>query len=499
MEFRHLPRGLPHTHVESGEAARALWLDPSELAAPFWQYGAGKVFLGATEAGEQIGVADNRHLLTVAGSRAGKGTSAIVPNLLRYEGSVLVLDPKGENATLTAERRGKGRDIIEGGLQHDVHVLDPFCIANIPDEYRAGFNPFDELKPDAPEFIDDCDAIADALIVAEHGKENDFWNGSARIVLRGFIAWVAAQPQIMSQDRNLGMVRRLLNRPREAFEKSLRTMTNHPEVAHGIPREAAAFLLSLEERERGSVMATVQNHIAFLSSPPMARMLEGGARKLDLKTWKFGGKSVYLCLPAMRLHRHARFFRLFVNALLLAVEADKREPDIPALMILDEMHVLGRMEALETAAGLVAGYGLRIWSIWQDFSQLESIYKGRWETFLGNASIFQSFGLNDMRTLKYISERMGTSPTLQVSRNEISTEQAASGFTGKSKSLQQTPLLSPEELAYFFSRQSGNQLIIYPGADPIFLKRVPYMNAYFKDVRKKDEPRGPQAVTTDPR
>lgn len=484
MHFNDLPRGRPGTHVESGEASRALWLDPKELEDPFWQYGPGKIFLGSTEDGQMVGVADNRHLVTVAGSRAGKGTSAIMPNLLLYEGSVLVLDPKGENASITAERRGRGRDIDAKGMNHEVHVIDPFGIADVDDAYRSGFNPMAELDPEAPGFIDDCDSMADALVIAEAGKENDFWSGSARIVLRGLIAWVAAWPRIPDENRNLNMVRRLLTLPHDGFVEFLGEVAGRPHVAFGVPAQAAAFLLGMEARERSNVMSTVLQNISFLASPRMAAMFEGRGRTLKLREWKFGGKSVYLCLPAMRLHRHARFFRLYVNSILLAVEADKREPEIPALMILDEMHVLGRMAALETAAGLVAGYGIRIWSIWQDFAQLQSIYDKRWETFLGNASIFQSFGLNDMTTLKYVSERLGTSPTLQVSQSQISIEQKAQGFTGKSKSLQAGPLLSPDEIAYFFSRQSGNQLISYPGVDPIFMKRVPYMNSFFDDFRR---------------
>lgn len=54
-----------------------------------------------------IGLNDDRHVMTIAGSRAGKGVSLIVPNLIFYEGSALAVDPKGENATITAGRRGK--------------------------------------------------------------------------------------------------------------------------------------------------------------------------------------------------------------------------------------------------------------------------------------------------------------------------------------------------------------------------------------------------------
>lgn len=37
------------------------------------------------------------HLLTVGSTRSGKGVVAIIPNLLSYTDSVIVIDPKGEN------------------------------------------------------------------------------------------------------------------------------------------------------------------------------------------------------------------------------------------------------------------------------------------------------------------------------------------------------------------------------------------------------------------
>jgi type IV secretion system protein VirD4 len=484
MRFTDLPRGLPQSPSDSGTAPRALWLNPQTLIdSDFWQFGAGKLFLGAW--GEHLlGIDDNRHLLTVAGSRAGKGTSVIIPNLLTYEGSVLVLDPKGENASLTAERRGKGRGIKRGGLGHEVYVIDPFKIADVNEEYRAGFNPFDFLDPKSPNFIDDCDSLADALIVAEPSKTNDHWNSSARLTLRGFIAWVAIDDD--PKKRSLNELKRLLYLPPEmedgaGLDDVLADMIEAPEIAYGIPADTAGMLLGMGQDERGSVFSTVRQNIAFLSSPPMAECLASGQRTIDLEKWKFGGKSVYLCLPAGRLHRHNRFFRLFVNLLLSAIERDKRQPDLPAIMILDEMHVLGHMSALETGVGLLAGYGVRIWSIWQDLSQLKHLYRERWETFMGNAGILQFFGLNDLTTLEYVSKRLGESSMLRLSQSEISTQQSVQGFSGESRSIQNTKLLTPDEVAYFFSRQSNNQLVLYAGADPIFMERVPYYSDKFKE------------------
>lgn len=499
MKFTSLPRGVPGTKASEGAAPRALWMDPAILREnAFWQYEAGKIVLGGApsnaaseDTAHLIGIRDNRHLMTVAGSRAGKGVSVIIPNLLTYTGSVLVIDPKGENARETAERRGQGRGIEAGGMGHEVYVIDPFRTADVPEEYRAGFNPFEALDPDSDTFIDDCDGIADGLVMSEPGKggsDGDHWINAARMVLRGFVAWVATWPEARSRDLN--ELRRLLYLPPddtdegEGFEGLLAEMSVSPEIAHGIPAETANALLGMGLRERGSVLSTVRNNIQFLSSPPMAATLSGTQRSVDLVKWKHGGASVYLCLPAGRLHTHSRFFRLFLNRLLAAIELDKREPEVPALIIMDEMHVLGRMAALETAAGLLAGFGVRLWSIWQDMSQLKDLYRDRWETFMGNAGLLQFFGVNDLTTLKYISERLGTSSVMSISQGEISEEQVALGFTGRSSSIQAAPLLSPEEVGYYFSRQSDNQLIFYPGADPVFARRVPYWDDVYTRVRK---------------
>src|SRR6478672_12825553 len=65
-------------------------------------------------------VTSGRHVCTFAGSRSGKGRSAILPNMLHYPGSVLATDPKGELATVTARRRA--------AMGQAVHVLDPFAV-----------------------------------------------------------------------------------------------------------------------------------------------------------------------------------------------------------------------------------------------------------------------------------------------------------------------------------------------------------------------------------
>jgi type IV secretion system protein VirD4 len=53
------------------------------------------------------------------------------------------------------------------------------------------------------------------------------------------------------------------------------------------------------------------------------------------------------------------------------------------------------------------GYGLKLITIWQDLAQLKAIYKERWESFIGNAGVLQSFSARDDTTCKYLSELTG--------------------------------------------------------------------------------------------
>ena len=134
-----LPRGL-WEQEKSGGRERGLfarWLTPSEMSGKQWNPEVG-LLLGRRD-GRLVGWDDDRHVMTIAGTRAGKGTSLIIPNLFLYKGSALVLDPKGENAEMTAARRGKGAIGVKG-LGQEVHVLDPFGVTGYPStKFGNGF------------------------------------------------------------------------------------------------------------------------------------------------------------------------------------------------------------------------------------------------------------------------------------------------------------------------------------------------------------------------
>ena len=140
----------------------------------------GMILLGASMFDRKwlVGVKDDRMMMTVAGTGAGKGRSAIIPNLLTYPGSVYCQDFKGQNAAITAQRR---RD-----MGQVVHILDPMGALM---EEGARLNPLEALDPEARDYVEQVDSIVDALVIAGDGK-NVFWDEAARTLIAGLIDYV---------------------------------------------------------------------------------------------------------------------------------------------------------------------------------------------------------------------------------------------------------------------------------------------------------------------
>jgi type IV secretion system protein VirD4 len=248
-----------------------------------------------------------------------------------------------------------------------------------------------------------------------------------------------------------------------------------PELAAALEGAAADFY-DKGERERASVLSVALRNTKFLDYPELRASLARHDFELsELKT-AAGGLTIYLCLPAGRMATCNRWFRLFVNLAMEAMERERRKPAIPVLALLEEFHVLGYMQQLETAAALVAGFGMKLLIVLQDLTQLKRHYKDGWETFLGNAGMMVFFGNNDMTTLDYISKRCGQTSLIVERSSQVTTQQRTSGATGASWSIEVRELLTPEEASRFLGRddREQRQLIIRSGLPPAMIRRVKY-------------------------
>ena len=147
-----------------------------------------------------------------------------------------------------------------------------------------------------------------------------------------------------------------------------------------------------------------------------------------------------------------------------------RDPDLapagPTLFLLDEFAALGRLEAVERAMGLMAGYGLQLWPILQDLSQLKGLYGPKANTFVANAGVLQTFGVNDLETAEWLSRSLG--------RETIATEtrsQRAGDDPGYSVSPMGRELLTPDEVMRL---PSHLQLLRLQGRAPIVARKIRY-------------------------
>ncbi|KAJ8138612.1 hypothetical protein OY671_008175, partial [Metschnikowia pulcherrima] len=73
----------------------------------FAQNGDGSSIGRDRKSGKSSRYAGPSHSSTIAPTRTGKGVGTIIPNSLDYPGPVVCIDPKGENARITARHRAK--------------------------------------------------------------------------------------------------------------------------------------------------------------------------------------------------------------------------------------------------------------------------------------------------------------------------------------------------------------------------------------------------------
>ncbi len=432
----------------------ASWLDLEEARARLGfadTLGTGQVWLGEVPdaEAEPVGYKDDRHICLVSGARGGKGTTVLIPTLLIWPGSCVVVDPKGENATVTARRRGAGSDYARS-LGQKVHILDPFGAVKLDASLKSRFNPLDALDPDGEETVDEVARIAETLVVTQNSND-PFWEESARALLKGLILHVLTERDFEGM-RNLVTVRRLLNQG-DWITVDLLRQGGETEIpsAHGLLWEGMARnqafagvvagvgeqFRSMSDKTRSSVLRVALNNTEFMDSPAMQRMLEASDFEIASLKTDPKGVSLYLSLPQRYMNTHYRWLRMMIALLVTEMEKVPGRPATghPILFMLDEFAGLKRMEVIENAAAQIAGFGVKLLFVVQTLVQLKEIYKDAWETFLGNAGTKIFFDIEDDFTRSYLSRQLGEREiTRQTQSGNRSRSTSSSTTTGTSDS-----------------------------------------------------------------
>jgi len=475
-----MPRGWNREREARSPLAR--WAQQDEIGHDDWRWSKGDpaILLGRYDDRLIARRDDDRHVITVAGSRAGKGRSLILPNLVTWPGSVVAIDPKGELARKTARHRA-------GALKQQVLILDPFGVSGWK---GASYNPLDELDPNNASFMDDVALVADALIMDD--PKDRHWTDASKNLIRTMILWMIASgsPATLPRLRAImqGSEGKLMGQPgkddspMDYFFWRMRAS----DAFGGFLKLVAGTFIEKNERELGSILSTAREQTNFLDSPAMASVLANS--DFRLRSLKVRPTTVYMCLPATRLATHFRWLRVIVNLTLAALEEEHPTPN-PVLLLLEEFAGLGHMEAIEKAAGQIAGFGVKLWAILQDLGQLKAIYKERWETFLGNAGITTWFGLNDLTSLEYVSNRLGDTHFTRMEKVDATMTQRGHGAAEYREAVVNSKLLTPEEVGRFFSRETRRVLTLHPGSRPMILQRLDVGDEMFKGMIDAEQSR----------
>lgn len=481
------PRGDPDrapldTDPGGFKPPSASFTKSSLLRSPRLAWQPGKLFLGVADGevqedgegrkfilgGHAVGVHDDRHICTFAGSRAGKGRAAILPNMLHWPGSVLATDPKGELASITARRRV--------ALGQDVHVLDPFGVAKgYPHRHGLvkGFNPIAAMRDGS--LVEDAALISDALVVVAPNSKDPHWDESARAFIKGLLLHIRTWPDYEGKG-SLLTLREVVGEVGGETSKTLHAAMKLNPAAEGVIKSAAADFFQRPDDERGSVLSSARRHLEFIDlfRETVVGQFTLRTHSFNLSDLKTRPTTIYLCLPARHIGTCNRWLRLFVNLMLQSMEQTRVKAlpgGVPVLCVLDEFASLGHMKQIEDAAGQIAGFGVKLWPVLQDLGQLKSLYSERWETFLGNAGIVQFFGNNDLTTLKWLSERLGQTTIQAHSRLAARVVSTDDDSRTRDVSTSQHNLLTAEEAARFFGRDDPRlrQLVIWAG------RRMPFL------------------------
>lgn len=368
---------------------------------------------------------DDGHLLTIAPTRAGKGTAQIVPNLLLYAGSCLVTDIKGENYGLTHKHRSTffpGASVLK---------FAPF------DDASDRYNPLDFIRVNAdgtPNSLtfDDTRLLAEMLIPTR--AQEEFWDIEARGLITTLLFYVATRYRPGDMLRTMSTVVDTLfpePLPGEAspFDRSVELIRREADEAdNAILASLVTQFIEHEAKVRAGILSTSRSGMAIWLSERLRRVTSrSDFRFSDLKRSMCrpaaedpAPTTLYVIIPPEYLREYRSVMRLIVG--LAAVELTREnswtddahraegwwsEPPCQVLFLLDEFPALGHMAPIEQGMAYLAGYGVQIWTFVQSLGQLKDTYRENWSTFVSNAGAASYFSMTDPDLCRFLSQQLG--------------------------------------------------------------------------------------------
>ena len=419
--------------------------------------------------GRYLRFAGQQFVLLAAPARSGKGVSIVIPNLLSYPDSVVVLDIKRENYAITAGfRRAHGQE---------VYLFDPFA----EDGRTHRFNPLSAIS-DGLFRVGDILAIGYALYPP--GGHDDFWKDQARNLFLGIVLllseWRDARRAGKSESIHdypvtMGEVLRQSSGQGMPVKSYLqRALVRHRALLSGACVDALNRFLSNDDKVLASILATFHAPLTIWANPIVDAATS--ANDFDLRDVRRRRMSVYIGITPDHLSEAALLVNLVFSQLvnLNTKQLPEADPTLrfQCLLLLDEMTAIGKIHIIARAVAYMAGYNLRLLSVVQSIAQLESVY-GRADarTFLTNHAMQILYAPREQKDANDYSEMLGTFTDQSRSISRPSAMFGGRSGSSESVSEQRRPLLLPQELNEL---GRDKEIIVLENAKPILADRICY-------------------------
>lgn len=389
------------------------------------------VLLGR-KAGRFLVSGGEEHVMLYAPTRSGKGVSVVIPNLLNWPDSAVVLDVKRENWEASAGyRQAHGQEVF---------LFDPLA----PDGRTARYNPLGHIdRGDPVAVMDELQKLA-AMLFPAQAFADPFWSEAARTGFIGVGAYVAQSSQTFS----LGVIYGELThseartRLRHAVEDQIRAgKPLSPDCAR-----ALSDFCSTSDATFASIKQTITARLNLFLNPRVCAATE--VSDFDLRALRDRRISIYLGVSPDNLTRIAPLYNLFFSQLIDLSTRERPSGErhrIKVLVVLDEFARLGHAEVIARGFSYVAGYGLRLLPVLQSPAQLRAEYgPDLAQDITSNCGVEIAFGFKELRVAQDLSERLGFYTYAGRSRSRPAG--LARGHRSMTESDQRRALMLPQEL-----------------------------------------------------
>ncbi len=432
------------------------------------------------------------HLIVFAPTRSGKGVGLILPTLLAWEGSSIVLDIKGENWALTAGWR-KSQDQI-------VLRFDP----SDPSGASARFNPLEELRLDTLLAIPDVQNMA-AMLVDPTGKGlEDHWSKAAFAMLGGAILHCCIMTRhakkrtatlydlscmLADESRTIqDLFKEMVETDHAVLLQEIFPGAESGDKAHIFIASSAREMLNKAENEASGVVSTALTNLALYRDPVVA--LNTASCDFLIHDLMNHEKPVnlYLVISPADIDRMRPLLRLMVDMIVRRICAKMEFADGVSvggykhrlLLLLDECTSLGKLPIMEKALAYIAGYGGKVYIIVQDITQMNAVY-GKDNALMANCHVRIAYAPNTIETAKIISDMTGKTTVVE---EKVSLSGSRTGhMKNASVNVSETarPLLTPDECMRLPGPEKdslgkvvkpGDMLIFTTGQSPIYGRQI---------------------------